>query len=170
MKAYKKKVGIFLGRLQPQHKGHEDLIKAIFKENDEVVLCIGSAQKIKKSDPTFAQNPLGKTIRIKRLKAYLSEKRYLKPYRIVFATDIQPERAWPKHLKKCCRLDDNDINTIYFSDHLPKHYKEGLKKVGFKVKFRKRTYFLYKSEKNTTHKISSATEIRSIEKNLNKNV
>jgi len=40
----RKKRGLFVGRFQPPHYGHIDVIKRILKENDEIVIVVGSAQ------------------------------------------------------------------------------------------------------------------------------
>lgn len=42
---YKTKVGVFLFRGQPVHKGHIFMIKKALKENDKVLLVLGSANK-----------------------------------------------------------------------------------------------------------------------------
>jgi cytidyltransferase-like protein len=158
------KLGIFLGRLQPQHKGHEFMIEKIFKENDEVVLCVGSAQKIEKDNPDFLRNPLSKNKRIKHLKKFLEEKDFQKPYKIVTAEDIEPDEAWPAYLKACCHLTDQTQNTIYFGNTISKSYEGDLKKLGFKIKFIIRKEFIYKTKKdNARYKISSSTEIRNLE-------
>lgn len=159
-----KKIGIFLGRLQPQHKGHEMMIKRIFKENDEVVLCIGSAQKISKTDAVYACNPLSKNERVKRLNEFLKRSNFAKPYKVVTAKDIEPDEAWPAHLKHCCRLTDATRNTIYFGDQLSDDYKHGLELAGFNIKIVGRKSFLYKTREDKLHEISSATEIRNLEK------
>ena len=36
--------GLLVGRMQPIHQGHLDVIKRILREVDEVIICIGSAQ------------------------------------------------------------------------------------------------------------------------------
>lgn len=36
--------GLFLGRFQPYHKGHDAVIRRISKEVDELVIAVGSAQ------------------------------------------------------------------------------------------------------------------------------
>ncbi|MFA7169262.1 MAG: adenylyltransferase/cytidyltransferase family protein [Candidatus Paceibacterota bacterium] len=164
-KGSNKKIGVFLGRLQPQHKGHEIMIRRIFRENDEVILCIGSAQKIKKSDPIFEKNPLSCEERMKRLETFLKNEGFYKPYKIVPITDVEPDSAWPLHLKNNCHLMDKTINTVYFGDFIPDDYKKGLEAVDLLVKFIKRRKFTYKTKKNVFHKISSATEIRTLEKN-----
>jgi len=163
-KATNKKIGIFLGRLQPQHPGHEAMIKRIFKENDEVVLCVGSAQKIAKNDPLFSRNPLSARARLKTLQAFLEAQNFSKPYAIVTAKDIEPDSAWPAFLKKRCRLADDTVNTVYFADRIFQEYETGLREVGFRIKFINRKKFKYQTAQNTLHKISSATEIRELTK------
>jgi nicotinamide-nucleotide adenylyltransferase len=39
------KRGLFIGRFQPVHKGHIDIIKKIMQEVDELIIGIGSAQE-----------------------------------------------------------------------------------------------------------------------------
>ncbi|MDD3190168.1 MAG: adenylyltransferase/cytidyltransferase family protein [Candidatus Pacebacteria bacterium] len=162
-KDQKIRIGIFLGRLQPQHRGHEKMIEQIFKENDKVVFCIGSAQRIRKSDPDSKNNPLSNKERIKRLKEFLDKKKFSKPYKIFTATDIQPESAWPEHLKKSCNLTDKTTNTVYFGDPISKEYSSYMRNAGFELKFIDRKKFLYRTKANTLHRISSATEIRKLE-------
>lgn len=36
--------GLFLGRFQPYHKGHQSVIEQIVKEVDELIIAVGSAQ------------------------------------------------------------------------------------------------------------------------------
>ena len=162
----KKRIGIFLGRLQPQHEGHESMIRQIFKENDEVILCVGSAQKILSDNPNFERNPLLIHRRVKTLFTFLKAQRFGKPYRIVTAEDIQPDSAWPAYLKGICGLSDITRNTIYFGDPISEEYKVGLEEIGFFIKIINRKKFIYRTSKNTLHKISSATEIRSLEDNI----
>jgi len=40
-----RRVGLFLGRFQPLHAGHLQLITRILFENNKLIVCIGSAQK-----------------------------------------------------------------------------------------------------------------------------
>lgn len=159
-----KKIGIFLGRLQPQHPGHKMMIRQIFKENDEVVLCVGSAQEITPDNPNFERNPLLIHNRLKTLHAFLEAEGFQKPYTVVTAQDIEPDSAWPAYLKTKCRLSDTNRNTIYFGDPIPKDYEEGLIKMGFKIKIIDRKKFVYRTKQATLHKISSSTEIRHLEK------
>lgn len=159
-----KRIGVFLGRLQPQHPGHETMIRQIFKENDEVVLCVGSAQEITPDNPNFKRNPLLIHNRLKTLHSFLEAEGFQKPYTIVTAQDIEPDSAWPAYLKTKCGLSDTNRNTIYFGDPIPKKYEDGLVKIGFKIKIIDRKKFTYKTAQDTLHKISSSTEIRRLEK------
>lgn len=157
MQQARKRVGIFLGRLQPQHPGHENLIEAIFRENDEVVLCVGSAQTIPARDPESARNPLPLAARLATLRRFLEKTNFPQPWRIATAEDIQPEAAWPLHLKRCCQLDDRDRNTLYFSDPVSAEYEAGLRAAGFEFRFTERIKFTYRQRE-----ISSASEIRAL--------
>lgn len=40
-----KKTGVILARFQPIHNGHIELIRKAVKENDEVLIFIGSVDK-----------------------------------------------------------------------------------------------------------------------------
>lgn len=44
-------VGVILARFQPIHNGHLELIKTAIKENDKVLIIIGSADKIGERNP-----------------------------------------------------------------------------------------------------------------------
>lgn len=46
-----KKVGVILARFQPIHNGHLELIKKAILENDEVLVIIGSVDKLNKRNP-----------------------------------------------------------------------------------------------------------------------
>lgn len=39
------KTGLFVGRFQPFHLGHLDIIKRILKQNSHVIIAVGSAEK-----------------------------------------------------------------------------------------------------------------------------
>jgi cytidyltransferase-like protein len=46
-----KKIGVIIARLQPIHNGHLALIEKAYKENDEVYVFIGSADKFNQRNP-----------------------------------------------------------------------------------------------------------------------
>jgi len=47
------KRALFIGRFQPFHKGHLEAVKMILKENDEIIIAIGSAQYSHKLENPF---------------------------------------------------------------------------------------------------------------------
>lgn len=60
-----KKVGVFLARLQPIHNGHLALIEKMINENDEVLILIGSTDKMNQRNPipaTFREELLIKSL------------------------------------------------------------------------------------------------------------
>ena len=44
-------LGVIIARLQPIHKGHLELVRQALNENDEVLVLIGSADKLNKRNP-----------------------------------------------------------------------------------------------------------------------
>lgn len=151
-----KKIGLVLGRFQPPHTGHLFLIKKAFQENDEVIICIGSAQ---------ISNPLSIKERHNRIKMQMRLMRR-KNYRIVDLADPKPMRIWPSYVMKKCKITKKTINTFYRGKgDLPKHYKKSLEKLGFVIETIPRKSFIYKL-KNHSYRINSATEIIRIHKKL----
>ena len=47
------KRALFIGRFQPFHKGHLEAVKMILKENDEIIIAVGSAQYSHKLENPF---------------------------------------------------------------------------------------------------------------------
>ena len=45
VKTVKEKRALYIGRFQPYHKGHHAVIREIASEVDEIIICIGSAQR-----------------------------------------------------------------------------------------------------------------------------
>lgn len=158
-----KKVGIFLGRLQPQHAGHEHMIRQIFAENEEVILCVGSAQKITAGTPELVRNPLGAKERMETLQRFLQAEKFNKPYRVIPVEDMEPDSEWPRFLARKCGLSQWHKNTIYFADEISPDYQAGLRAVGFVIKQIPRIKFSHTTRFQTTHRVSSATEIRALE-------
>lgn len=69
LKLMNKKVGVILARLQPIHNGHLALIEKAMRENDEVYVFIGSADKFNQRNPLpinlrvqLAQEAIGEMI------------------------------------------------------------------------------------------------------------
>ncbi len=154
----KKRLGLVLGRFQPLHPGHLKLIDKAFKENDKVVICIGSAQNSK---------PFSIEERHKRIDKQLKILKYQK-YRIVDLKDIEDKEAWPSYLKNKCKITENTINTFYKADKLEEDYIKNLEKIGFRVVIVKRKKFYYKAPDGFYRLISSASEIRRLNKKSRK--
>jgi len=69
--------GLFVGRFQPFHKGHLEVVKKIMKEADELVIIVGSSQYSHRRD-----NPFTTGERITMIRKALQEE------------DIQLSRIW----------------------------------------------------------------------------
>tara|TARA_Y100001958_G_C21071302_1_gene430708 strand:- start:28 stop:393 length:366 start_codon:yes stop_codon:yes gene_type:complete len=53
---WKKKTGIYIGRFQPIHDGHYEIIKKAIKKNGQVAILIMDSYKVNKKNPfTFKQ-------------------------------------------------------------------------------------------------------------------
>lgn len=159
----KQKIGIILGRFQPPHPGHLYLIGQALKENDKVIIAIGSAGN---ADPLDA----------KRRRQILSEKissRYPKnKFEIVEIDDIdRPIEVWVKYLKKKLVITDkteNNYYTAYQDDEFLPGEKQALIDNGFIIRDKSRITFDYLGPDNKIHRFSHATEIRNLHKKLNK--
>src|SRR3972149_6758501 len=100
-----KKIGIILGRFQPLHDGHMCLFDQAFKENDLVLIAIGSAQE---ADPLPANH------RHQILTEKLSSKYSPDKFKIIEVNDIdQPIEVWVKYLKQKLGLTDKTKNNYY---------------------------------------------------------
>ncbi len=84
--------GLYLGRFQPYHLGHHQVLKKIAKEVDEIIIGIGSAQKSHEID-----NPFTAGERVLMVSGALEEigiKHYVIPIE-----DIQRNSLWVAHVK-----------------------------------------------------------------------
>lgn len=112
-----KKIGVILARFQPIHNGHLELIKKATSENDEVVIFIGSADKMN------ARNPIPYNLRkelvVEALNEYFSEEKG--KFTIVGLDDLTDEtdnsHDWGFYLySKVVSITQNSNFTIYYSD------------------------------------------------------
>lgn len=86
------KRGLYLGRFQPYHLGHHQVLSQISKEVDEIIIGIGSAQKSHE-----IENPFTAGERVLMVSSALSEfdiKHYVIPIE-----DIQRNSLWVSHVK-----------------------------------------------------------------------
>jgi nicotinamide-nucleotide adenylyltransferase len=82
--------GLFVGRFQPFHKGHLEVVKRILKEADELVIVVGSAQYSHRLDNPFTS---GERITMIR-KALQEENIKLSRIWIVPVPDIHQHALW----------------------------------------------------------------------------
>ena len=101
MKNYGK--GLFVGRFQPLHKGHLDVIEKISRQCDEIVIVIGSANRQKE-----CKNPLSYEERKTILESVLKKSNI--NYNIEMINDIPDDDEWMKELLKI------DFDAIYSSN------------------------------------------------------
>ncbi len=83
--------GLYLGRFQPYHLGHHEVLKQITKEVDEIIIGIGSAQKSHE-----IENPFTAGERVLMVSSALEEfdiKHYVIPIE-----DIQRNSLWVSHV------------------------------------------------------------------------
>ncbi|MDQ1281198.1 MAG: nicotinamide-nucleotide adenylyltransferase [Thermoproteota archaeon] len=84
------KRGLYVGRFQPFHRGHSEVVKGLLKKVDELVVVIGSSQKSHE-----LENPFTSGERIEMIRASLDEigvspsKHYLIP-----VPDSQDHSLW----------------------------------------------------------------------------
>lgn len=158
----RKSLGLVLGRFQPLHPGHLYLIGRAFKENDVVIVCIGSAQ---------LSQPFSIKKRHKRIEAQLKILGYQKErYRIIDLIDPEPMGIWPSYVKKVCGIMNDTRNTFYRADRLPEKYRKELIKLGFRVRIIRRKPFYFRGPDGFYRLVTSASEIRDIHKKLGEEI
>jgi len=98
------KIGLFLGRFQPFHKGHLDAIQQILKEVDCIKILIGSSNQKRTKE-----NPLSYTER----KRYMQKILKGKWYSILPLPDTDSDQEWLTKLKKTAGYFD----IVYLTDN-----------------------------------------------------
>jgi len=84
--------GLYLGRFQPYHLGHHQVLKKIAKEVDEIIVGIGSAQKSHEKE-----NPFTAGERVLMVSTALQE--FNIKYYVIPIEDIQRNSLWVSHVK-----------------------------------------------------------------------
>ncbi|MFA5947633.1 MAG: nicotinamide-nucleotide adenylyltransferase [Candidatus Gracilibacteria bacterium] len=85
---------LFVGRFQPFHNGHLDAVKKILKDNDRVIIAIGSAEK-----NYLPQNPFTASERFQMIEEALIEAKIpAEKYCIIPVININNFALWVNHL------------------------------------------------------------------------
>lgn len=93
-----KKIGVILARFQPIHNGHLELIHKAIKENDQVLVIIGSVDKLN------SRNPIPWNIRRKLVEEAIAE--YFSP--------VEQEKILLKELPDLSTEDDNSHDWGFY--------------------------------------------------------
>lgn len=85
---------LFIGRFQPFHKGHLEMVKKILKENERIIIVIGSAEK------NFVQNnPLTAAERFQVIDESLKEAKIsAEKYCIIPIRNVNNYALWIHHI------------------------------------------------------------------------
>lgn len=115
--------GILIGRMQPVHKGHMQVINKILEEVDEIIIGIGSAQLSYE-----LKNPFTAGERVIMLKkAFVESNIDPSRYYIIPMEDINYNAVWPSHVK----MMTPPFSVVYSGNSL---VKQLFKENGFNVK------------------------------------
>ncbi|OPY55071.1 MAG: Nicotinamide-nucleotide adenylyltransferase [Methanosaeta sp. PtaU1.Bin112] len=86
--------GLYIGRFQPYHLGHQAVLKKIAQEVEEIVIVIGSAQ-----ESHTPENPFTGGERMEMIYAALSEIDLRECSIVTPLQDIQRNSVWVSHLR-----------------------------------------------------------------------
>ena len=89
------KRGLFIGRFQPIHRGHIEIIKKILTEVDELIIAIGSAQESHTLENPFTAGERELMI----LRSLAEEKIDLSKVHIIPIPDVNNNAVWVSHVK-----------------------------------------------------------------------
>jgi nicotinamide-nucleotide adenylyltransferase len=90
------KVALFIGRFQPFHNGHLDIIKRILKENKKVIIVVGSTEHSFEN-----KNPLTALERKKIIKSALKENGIKdSQFKVVLLKDLNDFANWANYVLK----------------------------------------------------------------------
>ena len=111
---------LFIGRFQPFHKGHLEIVKKISKEYDEIIIGIGSSQYKNTED-----NPFSADERKRMIESVLNTEK-ISNYKVYKISDIHNPPKWVDHVDSI--VSDYDI-VVTNSDFNKKLFLEK----GYKV-------------------------------------
>lgn len=118
------KTALFIGRFQPFHKGHFDVVQQALKENDFLIIGIGSAE-----DNFLPDNPFTAGERFRMIRETLkNEKISAEKYSIIPVRNINNYALWVKHVS----LLLPSFETVYTGSPIVKTLFEKEKKYTIK--------------------------------------
>ncbi|MCX6815150.1 MAG: nicotinamide-nucleotide adenylyltransferase [Candidatus Aenigmarchaeota archaeon] len=92
-------IALFVGRFQPFHLGHLKVIKEILKENEKVIIAIGSSQENGMED-----NPFSFEERRKMIRDSLNREG-VKTFEIIEVPDLMDDVKWVSEIRRKCSFD-----------------------------------------------------------------
>jgi nicotinamide-nucleotide adenylyltransferase len=104
------KRAIFIGRFSPFHLGHLEIVKQILKEENELIIAIGSAQQ-----SHTMKNPFTAGERVLMIRSSLLEEGIdLQKVFIIPVPDIFRNPVWVSHVQSFCP----DFSIVYTNNSL----------------------------------------------------
>ncbi len=84
---------LFIGRFQPFHHGHRNVVEKLLSEHNEVIICVGSAES-----PMTGKNPFSAGERVEMIRAAFNEAQ-LSRILIIPVRDVNDHARWVQHVK-----------------------------------------------------------------------
>lgn len=108
---------LFIGRFQPFHNGHLEMIKKILKENERIIIVIGSAEK-----NYIGTNPLTASERYQIIEESLKEAKIpAEKYCIIPVRNVNNYALWVNHIN----IYVPPYNRLYTGSKIVKACYEG---------------------------------------------
>jgi nicotinamide-nucleotide adenylyltransferase len=86
--------GLYIGRFQPYHFGHQAVLEKIAEEVEEIIIVIGSSQESHTPDNPFTGGERMEMVYAALSESYLRERCYVTPLQ-----DIKRNSVWVSHLQ-----------------------------------------------------------------------
>ncbi|MBU7014038.1 MAG: nicotinamide-nucleotide adenylyltransferase [Theionarchaea archaeon] len=107
---------LYVGRFQPFHNGHLEILKRILREHHELIIIVGSAQ-----NSHTLENPFTAGERIQMITETLDEERITQRIYIIPVDDIHRHAVWVKQVESLtpafdCVISNEPITTRLFRE------------------------------------------------------
>lgn len=102
------KRALFIGRFQPFHKGHLEVVKKLLKTYDELIVAVGSAEA-----SISQENPFTAGERLEMVRSCFSKKELLRLI-IIPIRDVNDHTKWVSHVKNYLP----DFEAVYSNNEL----------------------------------------------------